>query len=61
MFIEKDVWDLIEISPREAPTTVCECERKIKENKLAINIAPWILKQDLSNNIFNNIINIIDP
>lgn len=61
MLIEKDVWDLIEDSPRQPPTALWEREQKIKENCMAIGIATRIIKEVVSNDIFNNIINITNP
>ena len=61
MLIEKDVWDLIEESPRQPPTVLWEREQKIKENRIAIGIATRIIKEGISDDILNNIIDITDP
>lgn len=61
MLIEKDVWDLIETGPREDPIALREREKKIKENQMAIGTATRIIKEGVSNDIFNNIIDVTDP
>lgn len=59
MLIEKDVWDLVETGPRPAQATIGE--QKTKENRMAIGTATRIIKEGVSDNIFNNIIDITDP
>lgn len=61
MLVEKDVWDQIEIGSRQPPTTLSERELKTKENQMAIGMATRIIKKGVNDDIFNNIINIIDP
>lgn len=61
MLIEKDVWDLIEIGPHEDPVALWEQEKKIKENRMAIGTATRIIKEGVSDDIFNNIIDVTDP
>lgn len=61
MLIEKDVWDFIDISPRKPLTELWEKDKKIKENRMAIGTATRIIKEGVSDNIFNNIIDIMDP
>lgn len=61
MLIEKDVWDFIDISPRKPLTKLWEKDKKIKENRMAIGTATRIIKEGVSDNIFNNIIDIMDP
>lgn len=59
ILIEKDVWDLVETGPRPAPATIWE--QKTKENCMAMGTANRIIKEGVSNDIFNNIIDITDP
>ena len=59
MLIEKDVWDLIETGPRPAPPPFQQ--QKTKENCMAVGTATRIIKEGVSDNIFNNIIDITDP
>lgn len=59
MLVEKDIWDLIKTSPKPAPVRIWE--QKIKKNRIAIGIVTQIIKEGISNNIFNNIIDITDP
>lgn len=61
MLIEKDVWDLIEVGPREPPVKLWEKEKKIKENRIAKGTASRIIKESVSDDIFNNIIDLTDP
>ena len=59
MLIKKDVWDLIETGPRPEPLLFQQ--QKTKENRMAVRTATRIIKEGVSNDIFNNIINITDP
>lgn len=59
MLVEKDVWDLVETGPR--PALVAFWEQRIKENRMAVGTATRIIKKGVSNDIFNNIIDITDP
>ena len=59
MLIEKDVWDLIETGPRPEPALFQK--QKTKENCMAVGTATRIIKEGVSNNIFNIIIDITDP
>lgn len=59
MLIEKDVWDLVEIRPRPVLTTIWE--QKTKENRMAMRKVTQIIKKGISDNIFNNIIDVTDP
>lgn len=61
MLIEKDVWDLIEKGLRQPPTALWEREQKIKKNRMAIGIATRIIKEGVSDDIFNNIIDLTNP
>ena len=58
MLIEKDIWDLVEMGPRPNPATIWE--QKTKENRMAAGTATRIIKEGISDNIFNNIIDITD-
>lgn len=58
MLIEKDVWDLIEDGPRQPLAALWE--QKIKENRMAVGIATRTIKEGVSDDIFNNIIDITD-
>lgn len=40
------------------PKYVIEIKKKIKKNQMVIKVAIYIIKKSVSNNIFNNIINI---
>ncbi len=59
MLIEKDVWDLVETGPRPVPATIWE--QKTKENRMAVGTATRIIKEGVSDDIFNNIIDVTDP
>lgn len=61
MLIKKDWWDLIEIGLYKPSTELWEKEKNIKENLIAIKLATGIIKEDINDDIFNNIIDIIDP
>ncbi len=62
MLIEKDVWDLIETGPRpQQPNTSTLFDHKVKEDRIAIGTAGRIIREGLSDDIFNNIIDIDDP
>lgn len=61
MLIEKDVWDFIKIGPQQDPDALWEQEKKIKENRMAVGTATRIIKEGVSNDIFNNIIDVTDP
>lgn len=59
MLVEKDVWDLIETGPRPEPAAFWE--QKSKENRMAVGTATRIIKEGVSDDIFNNIIDITNP
>lgn len=59
MLVEKNIWNLIKTGPK--PASVRIWEQKIKENWIAIGTVTQIIKEGISNNIFNNIIDITDP
>lgn len=59
MLLEKDVWDLIETGPRPVPPAIWE--QRNKENCMAVGTATRIIKEGVSDDIFNNIIGITDP
>lgn len=52
---------LIKKGSQQPPTAFWERKQKIKENKMAIGIATQIIKKGVSDDIFNNIIDIINP
>lgn len=58
ILIEKDIWDLIETGPRRTKAIIWE--QKTKKNCIAIKTVIKIIKKDINNNIFNNIIDITD-
>lgn len=58
ILIKKDVWDLVEIRPKPNLATIQK--QKTKENQRAIGMATQIIKKGVSNDIFNNIIDITD-
>lgn len=56
MLIEKDVWDLVEVGPRQNRPLA-----EIKKNRMAVGTATRIIKEGVSDDIFNNIIDVTDP
>ena len=58
MLVEKDMWDLIEIGPK--PKLVPFWELKSKKNHMTGRTAIQIIKEGVSNDNFNNIIDIMD-
>ena len=60
IFIKKEIWDLIKIGPQEDLTALWEQKKKIKENWMIVGIVNQIIKESINDNIFNNIIYIID-
>lgn len=57
--MEKDVWDLIENGPRPEPAPFWE--QRSKENRMAVGTATRLIREGVSDDIFNNIIDITDP
>lgn len=58
MLVEKDVWDLIKTGPRPVPPAIWE--QRSKDNCMAVGTATRIIKEGVSDDIFNNIIGIMD-
>lgn len=56
MIVKKNVWDLIETGSKPASARIWE--QKIKKNQMAVRTATQIIKEGVSDNIFNHIINI---
>ena len=62
MLIEKDVWDLVETGPRPQQQNASALfDHKTKEDRIAIGTAGRIIREGLSDDLFNNIIDIDDP
>lgn len=62
MLIEKDVWDLVETSPqRQQQNASTLFDHKVKEDQIAVGTAGRIIREGVSNNLFNNIIDIDNP
>lgn len=62
MLIEKDVWDLVETDPRPIKQNASTLfDHKVKEERIAIGAAGRIIREGLSNDLFNNVIDIDDP
>lgn len=60
MLIEKNIWDLIDKSQHQPSIELWKKDKKIKENQITIGTVFWIIKEGVSNDIFNNIINHTD-
>ena len=61
ILIEKDVWDLVETGSRPLQQNISKLwDYKEKEDRIAIETAGHIIKKDVSDNLFNNIIDIND-
>ena len=62
MLIEKDVWDLVEIGPRPLQQNASRLwDYKEKEDRIAVGIVDCIIRKGVSEDLFNNIIDIVDP
>lgn len=62
MLIEKDVWDLVERGlPPQQPNASTLFDHKVKENRIAVGTAGHIIRKGVSNDLFNNIIDIDNP
>ena len=62
MLIEKDVWDLVEIGPWPLPQNASRLwDHKKKEDWIAVGTADLIIREGVSDDLFNNIITIDNP
>lgn len=62
MLIENDVWDLVETGPRpQQPNASTLFDHRVKEDRIAVGTAGRIIREGLSDDLFNNIIDIDDP
>lgn len=61
ILIEKDVCNLFKVGLQQDLNALWEQEKKIKENRMAVGTATRIIKKSVSNDIFNNIIDMTDP
>ena len=62
MLIEKDVWDLVEIGPRPLQQNASRLwDHKEKKDKITVGTASCIIRKGVSDDFFNNIINIDNP
>ena len=62
MLIEKDVWDLVKIDPWPLQQNASRLwDHKEKEDWIAVETAGRIIWKGVSDNLFNNIIDIDDP
>lgn len=58
MLIKKDVWDFIKVGPQEDSLALLARKKKIKKNWMVVKTATQIIKECVSNDIFNNIIDV---
>lgn len=57
MLIEKNIWDLVEIGPQPYQLNASRLwDHKKKEDRIAVGITGRIIKEGVSKNFFNNII-----
>ena len=61
MLIEKDVWDLIATGPRPERQNPNLWAKEIKEDRMAVGIAQWIIREGVSDQIAFNIMDLKDP
>lgn len=61
MLIEKDVWNLVLTGPRPQCENPGLWSKKIKENRMAVDIAQKIIRKGVSDQIAFNIMDLKDP
>ena len=61
MLNEKDVWDLVSIELWPVHENPGLWLKEIKEDRMEVKTAQWIIREDVSNQIAFNIMDLKDP